>query len=698
MRVTFLTLFFLLVVCAGIANAQRPFLTTTDTVTISSSPVTRNEQTSQGVLLSGLITGTGTPYDVSLQSATTGSVFSAVALNQTASGNYKYEMLVPADSYYVYVSFTNGSFPGPEVYFFNYLEAAIALTIDGKLNLALPAVLLSPVSGSVSGVNVLSSAQTVIAYSQSISGFGLVEAIVQVSGGTYSVSLPAGLYNNMSNNPPDGWYLDQTFVSATGATTDVTEYLGGFSVTSGPNSINLPAFAFGTATLSGNISFSGSGSVPANTLLNLSSPSTGGIVGSQIPVQPSGAYSFIVPTGFAYDLAPAVDVSILGAAMPVTATSTYEPAAFQTAVISSNTAVSPAFPAIPAAEAPATLQGTITGPGGTPLHYCEIEVDSPSLTLAASTSYSLLMMTDAFGHYSGQFPLGTYNLFAFCSLVTTGDMDGDGKADMTVFRPSNGTFYELDSDPTVVAQQWGTNGDVPVRGDFDGDGITDIGVWRPSTGQWFIIPSSNPGSPIQQQWGTAGDIPVPGDYDGDGLTDFAVFRPSTGQWFVVPSSNPGAPFGRQWGTNGDIPVPADYDGDGQTDFAVFRPSVGQWFIIPSGNPGTPIGSQWGTIGDMPVPGDYDGDGKADVGVFRPSNGQWYIIPSSNPGVPLVKQWGTSGDIPVPEDYDGDQKTDIAVWRGSTGSWYVLPSGSPGTFTATSWGTTGDVTFLKPAGQ
>jgi hypothetical protein len=274
------------------------------------------------------------------------------------------------------------------------------------------------------------------------------------------------------------------------------------------------------------------------------------------------------------------------------------------------------------------------------------------------------------------------------------NFDGDRKADIGVFQPSNGAWSVIDSSTgKSVTQQFGLNGDIIVPGDYDGDGKTDYAVWRPLTQTWYVDYSTT-GKTVTERWGLVGDIPVPGDYDGDGKTDYAVWRPSTGTWWVILSST-GKSVSQQWGARGDIPVPADYDGDGRTDYAIFRPSTGTWWVMLSST-GKTVSQQWGENGDIPVPGDYDGDTKADFTVFRPSNGTWYTLQSSN-GKAVTTQFGLTGDIPVAKDYDGDEKADIAVFRPSNATWYILQS-SNGKLTTTEWGLSTDVPVSQPTGQ
>jgi hypothetical protein len=155
-------------------------------------------------------------------------------------------------------------------------------------------------------------------------------------------------------------------------------------------------------------------------------------------------------------------------------------------------------------------------------------------------------------------------------LPVTADFDGDLKTDFVVVRPDepgitpNYVWFLSTTNFSrgfALFTNWGKAGDIPVPADYDGNGKADIAVFRPSDGQWYIIDSviqNNIGSDVRGfQWGLNGDIPQPADYDGDLTTDVGIFRPSDGNWYTRNSSTNTANV-INWGLATDIPATAPY--------------------------------------------------------------------------------------------------------------------------------------------
>jgi uncharacterized delta-60 repeat protein len=264
------------------------------------------------------------------------------------------------------------------------------------------------------------------------------------------------------------------------------------------------------------------------------------------------------------------------------------------------------------------------------------------------------------------------------------DFDGDGRDDVSVFRPSDRYWYLNQSTAGFGFVQWGFATDKLIAADYDNDGKTDVGVFRDGT--WYVLLSATNTLSVRT-FGQAGDVPLVGDLNDDGAVDMVIRHQmpnNTIQWqiryFGSSTTNFTQTIPGELPT--DRPLLGDFDGDGSDEIAYFR--NGDWHTQRIGVSTTKV-YHFGSAGDVPVAGDYDHDGQADYAVFRPADGNWYLNLTTTGFRAL--HFGATGDVPVPADYDGDGKTDIGVFR--NGVWYQLRS-SDGTFRGEAWGLAGDI--------
>ena len=121
------------------------------------------------------------------------------------------------------------------------------------------------------------------------------------------------------------------------------------------------------------------------------------------------------------------------------------------------------------------------------------------------------------------------------------DIDGDGLTDVIAFDTSGAvSTWEIDLssvggldravDRTV---EYGIPGDMPFVGDWDGDGAADLGLFRNGIAsgsgvpfmQFFIDTDQSGGSADDEVWfGLPGDMVAVGDFDGDGTIDPGLAR------------------------------------------------------------------------------------------------------------------------------------------------------------------------------
>ncbi len=246
------------------------------------------------------------------------------------------------------------------------------------------------------------------------------------------------------------------------------------------------------------------------------------------------------------------------------------------------------------------------------------------------------------------------------AVIASGDYNGDGAADIGIFRPAAGLW----SVRNITRLNFGNSTDQPAPGDYDGDGTAEIAIYRASTGLWSVS------GVTRAYFGGASDRSVPADFDGDGSCDIAIFRENGGMWSIRSFTR--FYFG---GTN-DWPIPGDYANDGTAEAALYRVGSGQWMIRDLTR------FYFGAPTDWPVPGNYFGTAGRSFGVFKGCSGMWAFRDVTR------IYFGNCFDYPRPGDFNGDGTDDFGIFRESSGMWSVR------NLTRVYFGATGDMPVTR----
>ncbi len=246
------------------------------------------------------------------------------------------------------------------------------------------------------------------------------------------------------------------------------------------------------------------------------------------------------------------------------------------------------------------------------------------------------------------------------AVIESGDYNGDGTADVAVFRPPEGLW----SVRNVTRLNFGNSDDQPAPGDFNGDGTARIAIYRPATGLWSIS------GVTRAFFGGAEDRAAPADYNGDGTCEVAVFRENGGMWSVRSLTR------FYFGATGDWAIPGDYSDDGTAEATLYRVESGQWMVRDLTR------FYFGNSDDWPVPGGYFGSSEKVFAIFRPCSGQWALRDLTR------IYFGNCFDYPRPGDFNGDGEDDFGIFRDSAGMWSVR------NLTRVYFGSTGDIPVTR----
>jgi uncharacterized repeat protein (TIGR01451 family) len=300
-------------------------------------------------------------------------------------------------------------------------------------------------------------------------------------------------------------------------------------------------------------------------------------------------------------------------------------------------------------------------------------------------------------------PYTTFNPAPWAESVATGDVTGDGRADvvLTTGPASTAGAYSLwiyrqradgGLDPVPAQIRTGTSsGSMAVTlADLDGDDRLDVAV---ATAAGVLVYEQGPdglGSPVTVDVPGGRDLEV-ADVSGDGVLDLVV---NTDRGVRVWKQTPGGPASGVLGTLTSTPATevetGDVTGDGRVDVVTAEGGTVSVFAQDPGGFAAPATyasggvAPWTGINGLAV-GDTNGDGRADVHVSVGGNlpNSW-VVTRLQQGDGTLGAAQARGSYDVPEsleyaDVTGDGLGDLVVAHGGWNSLGVYDSAqAPGT--------------------
>jgi hypothetical protein len=268
------------------------------------------------------------------------------------------------------------------------------------------------------------------------------------------------------------------------------------------------------------------------------------------------------------------------------------------------------------------------------------------------------------------------------SVAATGDLNGDGKADIVLRNNNDGSLYALLMDGTASTSgayiTTGNTWSVAATGDLNGDGKADI-VLRQTDGSLYLLLMN--GAAVQSgaylttgnTWTLANTSSL--DLNGDGRSDI-ILRQTDGSLYAMLMNGTTVQSGAYLttGNTWTLANTADLNGDGRSDIVLRQTDGSLYAMLMNGTAVTSgayltTGATWALANVSNT--DLNGDGRADI-ILRHTDGSLYLLIMNGTAVSsgAYLTTGNTWSFRTAADYNGDGKSDIVI-QNTDGSSYIL---------------------------